>query len=446
MTVTGMPALNAIRAVVDAPPGIVTSADLPLRAFAGRFADRLRGHRDRSRYPFPAVPRRLVQRRRLRRHRRPGDVVPLQLPRTASWSRSAATTARCGSSTPTARTSAPTSASADGCAATGSSARSTAGGSTATARSSRSPGSNARPPRVSAGTWDVLRAQRPHLRLAPRRRRAAPVRRDAPTGTTAATWTPWHVNTYRVRIGLQDLTENIIDRSHFWTVHDMEPPDDDRSTSPSTGRRWWSTSTSRSPPSATRDSRSTPARPPTGPGIVAVEVREGALDMLTYITQTPVDDEITEITIHFSMKALDDEEATESIAELNDRDHQPPVHPGRPHLGEQDLPGAAAAHPGRRPGRPVPPLVPAVLLSAGFVTHHGRTPSVTARSTSPGRAPIHRHAQTGHSPRSLVAMGSAASDLAPDRRVCAVDSAWAWAQYRAHWSGDGMALPRGFQV
>jgi 4-hydroxy-tetrahydrodipicolinate reductase len=38
MTVTGMPALNAIRAVVDAPPGIVTSADLPLRAFAGRFS------------------------------------------------------------------------------------------------------------------------------------------------------------------------------------------------------------------------------------------------------------------------------------------------------------------------------------------------------------------------------------------------------------------------
>jgi 4-hydroxy-tetrahydrodipicolinate reductase len=38
MTVTGMPALNSIRAVVDASPGIVTSADVPLRAFAGRFA------------------------------------------------------------------------------------------------------------------------------------------------------------------------------------------------------------------------------------------------------------------------------------------------------------------------------------------------------------------------------------------------------------------------
>lgn len=37
MTVTGLPALNALRSVVAAPPGIVTSADLPLRAFAGRF-------------------------------------------------------------------------------------------------------------------------------------------------------------------------------------------------------------------------------------------------------------------------------------------------------------------------------------------------------------------------------------------------------------------------
>ena len=37
MTVTGLPALNAIRSVVAAPPGLLTSADLPLRGFAGRF-------------------------------------------------------------------------------------------------------------------------------------------------------------------------------------------------------------------------------------------------------------------------------------------------------------------------------------------------------------------------------------------------------------------------
>lgn len=37
MTLTGMPALNAIGPVCDAKPGLITSADLPLRAFAGRF-------------------------------------------------------------------------------------------------------------------------------------------------------------------------------------------------------------------------------------------------------------------------------------------------------------------------------------------------------------------------------------------------------------------------
>jgi 4-hydroxy-tetrahydrodipicolinate reductase len=38
MTVTGLPALNAIKSVVAAAPGLITSADLPLRGFAGRFA------------------------------------------------------------------------------------------------------------------------------------------------------------------------------------------------------------------------------------------------------------------------------------------------------------------------------------------------------------------------------------------------------------------------
>lgn len=37
MTVTGMPALNSITSVVAAQPGVITSADLPLRGFAGRF-------------------------------------------------------------------------------------------------------------------------------------------------------------------------------------------------------------------------------------------------------------------------------------------------------------------------------------------------------------------------------------------------------------------------
>jgi hypothetical protein len=56
-----------------------------------------------------------------------------------------------------------------------------------------------------------------------------------------------------------------------------------------------------------------------GPGIVAVEVNQDPVEMLTYITQTPIDEELTEISLHFSMKRLADGQATESISELNDQ-------------------------------------------------------------------------------------------------------------------------------
>ena len=38
-------------------------------------------------------------------------------------------------------------------------------------------------------------------------------------------WTPWRSNAYRVRVHVQDLTENILDRAHFVSVHDMAPPE-----------------------------------------------------------------------------------------------------------------------------------------------------------------------------------------------------------------------------
>ena len=41
--------------------------------------------------------------------------------------------------------------------------------------------------------------------------------------------------------------------------------------------------------------------------------------MLTYITQTPIDEEFTEVNLLFSMKRLPDAGATESISELNDQ-------------------------------------------------------------------------------------------------------------------------------
>ena len=41
--------------------------------------------------------------------------------------------------------------------------------------------------------------------------------------------------------------------------------------------------------------------------------------MINYITQTPIDDEYTDVRIHFSMKKLADEAASRAVAALNDR-------------------------------------------------------------------------------------------------------------------------------
>lgn len=174
------------------------------------------------------------------------------------------------------------------------------------------------PPRVSARAWEVREVNDRifvwhHAGGEPPQYEPAQYRDDG------SEWTPWHVNAYRVRIGLQDLTENIIDSSHFWAVHDMVPPDDDRQhvsfDGPTMTVDQYLKITAVS--EAGYEVRSVTST--TGPGIVAVEVREGDLDMLTYITQTPVDDEICEITIHFSMKALADEAASAAMAALNDK-------------------------------------------------------------------------------------------------------------------------------
>jgi hypothetical protein len=56
-----------------------------------------------------------------------------------------------------------------------------------------------------------------------------------------------------------------------------------------------------------------------GPGISVAEVHQGPLHMVTYITQTPIDDERTDVRLHFSMKRLPDDGATRKVSELNDR-------------------------------------------------------------------------------------------------------------------------------
>jgi phenylpropionate dioxygenase-like ring-hydroxylating dioxygenase large terminal subunit len=132
-------------------------------------------------------------------------------------------------------------------------------------------------------------------------------------------WTPWRSSTYQVRVHVQDLTENIIDRSHFAAVHDMASPDQDHFEVRFSGASMIVEQslkvTAASEAGIEVDTTTTTC----GPGIAAIEVNQGPLEMLTYIAQTPIDDQFTEVNLLFSMKRLPDEDSTESISEMNDQ-------------------------------------------------------------------------------------------------------------------------------
>ncbi|MBV9869300.1 MAG: Rieske 2Fe-2S domain-containing protein [Frankiaceae bacterium] len=174
----------------------------------------------------------------------------------------------------------------------------------------------ARPPKVGTRAWDVCEANG-RVFVWHHAGGLGPRYDVTPYRTDGESWTPWRVDTYRVRVHVQELTENIIDRAHFVVVHDMVEPDVDRfdvrfeDHSMVVDQHVKVTAVVEG--GVEVKTRTTTC----GPGIVAVEVKDGELDMLTYITQTPVDDEFTDITICFSMRALDDEVVTASISELN---------------------------------------------------------------------------------------------------------------------------------
>jgi hypothetical protein len=132
-------------------------------------------------------------------------------------------------------------------------------------------------------------------------------------------WTPWRTSARVVRVHVQDMTENILDRAHFTSVHDMALPArehfDVRFLGPSLVVDQILNVTAVNAAGVEVRSRTVT----NGPGLVAVEVKQGPLDMLTYITQTPLDDERCDVRLHFSMRRLADATATERIAELNER-------------------------------------------------------------------------------------------------------------------------------
>jgi 3-ketosteroid 9alpha-monooxygenase subunit A len=135
----------------------------------------------------------------------------------------------------------------------------------------------------------------------------------------AAQWTPWRANTYRVRVHVQDMTENILDRAHFLHVHDMKPPSEPRFDVRFDGPFMVVEQKLKVTALSAQGVEVLSVTTNCGPGVSVAEVHQGPLHMVNYITQTPIDDEMTDVRLHFTMKRLPDEAASRAVAEVNDR-------------------------------------------------------------------------------------------------------------------------------
>lgn len=133
----------------------------------------------------------------------------------------------------------------------------------------------------------------------------------------SAVWTEWATNLYDVRTHVQDVAENILDLPHFWNVHDMDAPDRKKFEVRFDGPRMIVEQTLKvtAPPGAGVEVLARTVN--SGPGISATVVSFGAVETLTFITHTPVEEERVELQLSFCMRRLADASAAAAVEKLN---------------------------------------------------------------------------------------------------------------------------------
>jgi len=130
-------------------------------------------------------------------------------------------------------------------------------------------------------------------------------------------WTEWTSESYEVRTHVQDVAENILDLPHFWSVHDMDAPEDKRFDVRFEGPNMIVEQTLKVTQGEGTGVEVMARTVNAGPGLSTTEVAFGGVRTLTFISHTPVEKDRLELQLHFCMKRMDDLRAAESIERLN---------------------------------------------------------------------------------------------------------------------------------
>lgn len=138
---------------------------------------------------------------------------------------------------------------------------------------------------------------------------------ERPGGSEA--WSDWTIYPHQVRTHVQDMGENIIDLPHFTNVHDMDELDDKRFGARFEGPRMIVEQTLKMSAGPSAGVEVLARTVNSGPGISVTTYGLGAIETLTLVTQTPVEEELVSLELAFCMKRLDDAALMAAVEKLN---------------------------------------------------------------------------------------------------------------------------------
>ncbi len=126
----------------------------------------------------------------------------------------------------------------------------------------------------------------------------------------------WQVQKYRIRTHCQEIGENVTDKAHFTGLHEMDHPDESEYRAWPEGHVFCAEQHMKMAKGAMAGIEVPVSTRTHGPGVAILTVLVDPVETVSFITQTPIDEESVDAWVNFTLRKQDDPEADQMITEI----------------------------------------------------------------------------------------------------------------------------------
>ena len=129
-------------------------------------------------------------------------------------------------------------------------------------------------------------------------------------------WLPLRIQHYRIETHCQEIGENVLDAAHLLGVHHQLVPDDRTNSVEEKGHELHVFQHMKMGTGDLAGVEVPVTTRSVGPGVAILSVQVGIVNTLAFINQTPVDDDVLDAWITFTLKRGDDPDMDKGIADI----------------------------------------------------------------------------------------------------------------------------------